>query len=53
MGGTLEGTVDAWCVNCGEVRRHDVQDPGSCKCTVCGHVEPMFAPLKEGSAAPR
>lgn len=39
--------LDAWCETCSEVRVFVVQDPGSCKCTVCGHVEQMFAPLNK------
>ncbi len=42
--------VDAYCIACDEVRKHEVHvaDPGSCACRVCGHVEQMVKPL--GSA---
>lgn len=39
--------LDAWCETCQEVRVHVVQDPGSCKCSKCGSVQQMFAPLRE------
>lgn len=43
-----KGTLDAWCPDCKEVRKFVLMDPGSCKCTVCGHVEQMQRPLKPG-----
>lgn len=41
-------TLDAWCPDCSEVRRHIVLDPGSCQCPVCGHVEVLTRPLNPG-----
>ncbi|MEA3190163.1 MAG: hypothetical protein QOD77_745 [Thermoplasmata archaeon] len=43
-----KGILDAWCPECVEVRKHKLLDPGSCQCTVCGHVEQMTRPLKPG-----
>ena len=40
-------TLDAWCDVCGDVRKCDVQDPGSCKCQVCGTVQVLMVPLDE------
>lgn len=37
--------VDAYCDSCKDVRVFEMQDPGSCKCSKCGHVQLMFAPL--------
>jgi uncharacterized Zn finger protein len=37
--------LDAWCTQCSEVRKHDLLDPGSCRCQVCGHVEVLQKPL--------
>ena len=37
--------LDYFCETCNEVRAFVVQDPGSCKCPVCGRVEQTFAPL--------
>lgn len=37
--------LDAWCEKCSEVRKHDVVDPGSCKCRVCGSVQQMMKPI--------
>ena len=39
--------LDSYCDVCNEVRPHEVQDPGSCKCVVCGKVQLTFAPLKD------
>lgn len=40
--------VDAYCDSCGEARRHEVtaEDPGSCRCTVCGHVQLNYEPVE-------
>lgn len=45
---TDQGILDAWCPACNEVRTFKLQDPGSCVCMVCGHVEQMTRPLKPG-----
>ena len=37
--------LDAWCEKCADVRKHDVLDPGSCKCQVCGSVQQMMTPI--------
>jgi uncharacterized Zn finger protein len=37
--------LDAWCDSCTEVRKHDVLDPGSCRCQVCGQVQVLMTPL--------
>ncbi len=42
--------MDAYCVQCGEVRSHHLLDEGSCECTVCGHVEELFRPLSDEPA---
>lgn len=50
---TDQGILDAWCPACKEVRTFKLLDPGSCKCTVCGHVEQMQRPLKPGEQVQR
>ena len=40
--------LDAWCEKCSEVRKHDLLDPGSCKCQVCGSVQVLMKPLAQG-----
>lgn len=42
--------LDAWCEKCGEVRKHDVMDPGSCKCQICGSVQVLMKPLAPGQS---
>jgi hypothetical protein len=37
--------LDAWCEKCAEVRPHDLLDPGSCKCQVCGTVQLLMKPV--------
>jgi uncharacterized Zn finger protein len=37
--------LDAWCDSCSEVRKHDLLDPGSCKCQKCGHVQVLMKPV--------
>ena len=37
--------LDYYCDVCEEVRAHEVQDPGSCRCVKCGKVQLTFAPL--------
>ncbi|MEK6975789.1 MAG: hypothetical protein AABY18_05555 [Candidatus Thermoplasmatota archaeon] len=39
--------LDSYCDVCNEVRPHEVQDPGSCKCVVCGKVQLIIASLRE------
>lgn len=39
--------LDYYCDVCEEVRPHEVQDPGSCKCVKCGKVQLTFAPLNQ------
>ncbi|HLF16433.1 MAG TPA: hypothetical protein VI796_03260 [Candidatus Thermoplasmatota archaeon] len=41
--------MDAYCEVCEEVRPHTVrrEDPGSCTCNVCAHVQLLMVPLDD------
>jgi len=44
--------LDAYCDVCEEMRPHVLSDddPGSCTCSACGHVQQMYEPLEAGAA---
>src|SRR5688572_29235258 len=54
MDGRLR-SIDAWCETCDDVRPNEVEDPGSCRCTTCGHVELLVVgtPAKGGASLNR
>ena len=51
--GMAARVLDAYCEACAEVRKHDLLDPGSCKCQVCGRVQVLMTPIAPGQMGGR
>ena len=43
-----ERRMDAYCEDCGEPTKHIQEDPGSCRCSVCGRVQQLMVPTEAG-----
>lgn len=41
----MDRILDAYCAPCGDPVHHRLVDVGSCRCTGCGHVQLLVAPM--------